>query len=507
MTPRTLRSSSFSLVAVALLAGCGGKKSPPAGGAGSAGPIDATGPISPAGGDAAAAVAPPPTPLPALAADPGGATGDVTSITPFGGPRTDSTRAIAVTPDGGAVVAGYFEDTAKFGAIEKTGAGKSDAFVAKLGPDGAVAWVTALGSPNEETADALAVGADGTIVVGGLFSDELVAGGLKAKAVASDDLYVAALSPAGEVKWLWTTGAADSDATTALAATPDGGYVAAVSWHDRVKFGEVEVAAKGYDDAALVKLSATGAVQWVTPIAGDGSEAIKRLAVDANGTIFALGAFQQTLDLGAGPLTSAGAMDLLVAAFDATGHHLWSSRAGNPWNEVAGGIALDRAGNVVITGSFDRDADLWGTKLVAAGESDVLVARFSHDGKPQWVKRFGSEREDIGYGVAVDDAGNAVVTGWFETPIDFGGGKLVGKGQKDGFVAKFTPDGAHVWSKRFGDWDNDSGNAVAIAPDNTVWLAGMFRYKLDLTPAGVTSTIVVGDKVQRADGFVAHLQR
>ena len=174
---------------------------------------------------------------------------------------------------------------------------------------------------------------------------------------------------------------------------------------------------------------------------------------------------RSTLDLGAGPLTSAGAMDLLIAAFDATGHHLWSSRAGNPWNEVAGGIALDRAGNVVITGSFDRDADLWGTKLVAAGESDVLVARFSHDGKPQWVKRFGSEREDIGYGVAVDDAGNAVVTGWFETPIDFGGGKLVGKGQKDGFVAKFTPDGAHVWSKRFGDWDNDSGNAVAIAPE------------------------------------------
>ena len=76
------------------------------------------------------------------------------SITPFGGPKTDSTRAIAVTGDGGAVVAGYFEDTAKFGAVEKTGAGKSDAFVAKLGADGAVAWVTSLGSPNEETAKA-----------------------------------------------------------------------------------------------------------------------------------------------------------------------------------------------------------------------------------------------------------------------------------------------------------------------------------------------------------------
>jgi hypothetical protein len=100
-----------------------------------------------------------------------------------------------------------------------------------------------------------------------------------------------------------------------------------------------------------------------------------------------------------------------------------------------------------------------------------------------------------------------VLTGWFENPIKFGGSALTGNGQKDGFIAKLAPDGAHVWSTSFGDWDNDSGNAVAIAPDNSIWLAGMFRYKLDLTPAGVTSTIVVGDKVQRADGFVAHLQR
>ena len=144
MIQRTLRCS---LIAAALLAACGGKKSPPAGGSGSAGPIDAVGPITPptaAGADAAAAAAPPP--LPPLAADPGGATGDVMSITPFGGPKTDSTRAIAVTGDGGAVVAGYFEDTAKFGAVEKTGAGKSDAFVAKLGADGAVASAGGLGA-------------------------------------------------------------------------------------------------------------------------------------------------------------------------------------------------------------------------------------------------------------------------------------------------------------------------------------------------------------------------
>lgn len=450
---------------------------------------------------------PPAKPLPPLAADPGGAKGTVELVTSFGGVKVDSTRAIAPGPDGSAYVAGYFEDTASFGAITKTAVGKSDAFVAHVNGKGEYDWVATAAGKNEDTAEALAVATDGTIGFGGLFSDKLDAGGLTGTAIGSDDVYVAALSPAGEVQWLWTAGGIASDTTTALAASPDGGFVAALSFERKATFGTTEYESKGYGDVALVKLGHGGALEWVTTFGGEGNDSVRRIAVDGNGNVFVLGTFQQTIDLGGGALTAAGANDLLLARFDASGRHVWSKRVGNPFNEMAGGIAVDRAGNLVITGSYDRDVDFLGTPLVAQGESDVYVARLSPDGAPLWVKSFGTAREDVGYGIAVDDAGNLALTGWFESPIDFGGGALTGKGQKDGFVAKLSVDGKHLWSDRFGDWDHDSGNAIAMTGDGVVWLTGIYRYTLDLAKNGPTAVQKEGAKQALPDGFVARFAR
>lgn len=452
--------------------------------------------------------APPPAkPLPPLESDPGGATGTVEMVTSFGGEKTDSTRAIAAGPDGSAYVTGYFEGTARFKAIEKTAAGKSDGFLARVDKNGDFTWVVSAGGPAEDTGDALAVGTDGTVAFGGLFADSLDLGGIASKAIGSDDVYVAAVSPAGEVQWVWTAGGFASDATTALAAAPDGGFVAALSFTGVAKFGPTELKTRGYDDVVLVKLSKDGALEWSTQLGGEGTDQVRRIAVDGNGNVFVLGTFQQTIDVGGGPLTAAGANDLLIARFDASGRHVWSKRVGNPFNEMAGGIAVDRAGNLVITGSYDKDVDFLGTPLMAAGESDIYVARLTADGALVWVKSYGTQREDVGYGVAVDGAGNAVVTGWFESPIDFGGGVLTGKGQKDGFIAKLGVDGTHLWSTRFGDWDHDSGNAVAVTPDGEAWLTGIFRYKLDLTASAPTSTQKDGAKQVLPDGFVARFSR
>ena len=495
-----MHARTFGLALLVAVGGCSSKKAAP----------PKAEPGVDGARDAQVAVRPPPPPskpLPALAADPGGATGTVEVVTGFGGIKVDSTRAIAVGPDGGAYVAGYFEDTATFSAIEKVAAGKSDAFVARVSAKGEVAWVTTVGSKNEDTGDALAVGTDGTVAFGGLFSDTIDLGGLVATSLGSDDVFIAGVSPAGEVQWLWTAGGLASDGATAIAATPDGGFVATLVFAGKARFGETEYTTKGYDDVALVKLSRAGALEWVTQIGGDGTDQIRRVAVDGNGNVFVLGTFQKTIDLGGGALTAAGANDLLLARFDASGRHVWSKRVGNPFNEMAGGIAVDRAGNLMITGSYDKDVDFLGTPLLASGESDVYVARLTGDGALLWVKSFGTQREDVGYGIGVDDAGNAVVTGWFESPIDFGGGPLTGKGQKDGFIAKLAADGRHLWSTRFGDWDHDSGNAVAVGPDGVAWLTGIFRYHLDLTASGPTAIQKDGAKLALPDGFVARFAR
>ena len=79
----------------------------------------------------------PTTPLPALAADPGGASGKPIWQTGFGGMGIDAPRGVAVGADGNVYVCGYLDGDIDFGGTigKKPSAGGSDAFVVKLTPD------------------------------------------------------------------------------------------------------------------------------------------------------------------------------------------------------------------------------------------------------------------------------------------------------------------------------------------------------------------------------------
>jgi hypothetical protein len=64
--------------------------------------------------------------------------------------------------------------------------------------------------------------------------------------------------------------------------------------------------------------------------------------------------------------------------------------------------------------------------------------------------------------VAVDGAGNVLLTGDFDGTVDFGGGPLTSAGSDDIFVAKLDAQGNHLWSKRFGDSYYQQADAVTV---------------------------------------------
>jgi hypothetical protein len=458
------------------------------------------------------------SPLPPLAADRRGATGVPRWALGFGGLGIDSPRAVATAPGGDSYVAGYFDGETDLGPAgkhraadnakdpKKTG---SDAFVVRIDAGGKIVWGKTFGAGRDDTANGIAVRGDRVVVVG-QFLDELRVGELVHPASGSDDMFVAAFDLAGEPQWLWAAGGIDSDGANTVAATPDGGWIVGGSFSRSVEFQGTTLVSRGGTDAVLVKLAATGELEWVKPFGGRYNDTISHVAVDARGNIYVQGVFRDTADWGGPPLVAHGGSDndVVLAKYDANGDPLWSAGFGNAFNDVAGGLTVDPAGNVTMVGSFDRSVSFGpGDDHTSLGEADAFVARFTTEGKLVWARSYGAEREDIAFGVAADASGNTVTVGWFQGSVDFGSGAVTSKGNKDVFALKLDPAGGLVWVRTWGDHDHDQGRAVAIDDKGSAIVVGIYRFTLGIVSPGLESVRAEGDRVPKPDAFVIKLDR
>jgi hypothetical protein len=117
-------------------------------------------------------------------------------------------------------------------------------------------------------------------------------------------------------------------------------------------------------------------------------------------------------------------------------------------------VAIDRAGNAFITGSFDDAADFGGIHAQAGPHNpgitgtSVYVAKYTTSGEPVWVKAAGPAptEQANGYGppraIAADQGGNVYVGGSFRYAVTFGATTLratkdmFGNTGENAFVAK-----------------------------------------------------------------------
>jgi len=202
------------------------------------------------------------------------------------------------------------------------------------------------------------------------------------------------------------------------------------------------------------------------------------VAVDATGNIYCATNFYNAIDMGAGTLTSAGGLDILVVKFGSAGNVLWNKRFGATKDQDVEGIAVDSAGNLVLTGFFKGSLDFGGGALASNGttSTDVFIAKLAPSGAHQWSQRFGDTSPQFGFAVAVDSADNIVFGGGQNGTANYGGGVHTSASSTDAFLVKLTSSGQYVWSKIFGGPFAQYTRALAVdACDNILmvdWNAG-----------------------------------
>ena len=182
---------------------------------------------------------------------------------------------------------------------------------------------------------------------------------------------------------------------------------------------------------------------------------------------------------------TANASRTLVANFSQVAYAINTSSSPAAGGATSGGgtVASGSSVTVIATANAGYNFANWTENGSAVSSSTsytftangnrTLVANFIVT-PSGWPKRFGGTGVDFGLATAVDGAGNIIVVGVFSGTVDFGGGPLTSAGLYDVFLAKYTPSGAHLWSKRHGGADNDSAKTIAQDANGNIYLGGTF---------------------------------
>jgi hypothetical protein len=259
-------------------------------------------------------------------------------------------------------------------------------------------------------------------------------------------------------------------------------------------FGGATLTSAGAGDIYLVKYSATGGYLWSFRVGGPSNEVPKGIAIDLAGNIVITGFFGGTVDFGGGPLTGSSASGF-VAKYSPAGTHLWSRRLSTGTGVLDEGTAVgvDGAGNVIVAGGFYGTVNFGGGTFTSAGSEDIVLLKYNSAGALLWSKAIGGANDEIVTSLAVDrTTGEFVAGGYFAGAVDFGGGRFTSFGGNDAFVARYNSAGTHVWSKQWGSTSEDKSFDVAVDGLGNVAITGLFTNNVDFGGGPITNVGGVG---------------
>lgn len=224
----------------------------------------------------------------------------------------------------------------------------------------------------------------------------------------------------------------------------------------------------GASATASIAVSVTD-ILWTRQFGTSSGDSGGGVAVGGSGSVLVAGSTSGSLEG-----TNAGAQDAFVRKLDADGAELWTSQFGTTNSDFVVGPVVDGSGNVIVAGYTFGSLE-----GASAGAVDVFVRKIDADGTELWTRQFGTDSDDLGFGVAVDLPGNVFVTGYTR-------GSLEGTtaGGPDVFLRKLNTDGTEVWTRQFGTADIEYGNDVAVDASGFVYLTGTTFGSLEGVNAG-----------------------
>lgn len=392
-----------------------------------------------------------------------------------GGKLHDKTRCLAVDARGNVFLTGEFAGTSQFGGHTLTSAGDMDFFIAKCDPNGKFLWAHSGGGSRTDRGYGVATDAAGNCYVTGHFqSTNATFSGVAVVNTGDYDIFVAKYDPDGKLLWVRTAGGKGYDYGHGIAVDTRGNALVTGAFVGEGAFGDVPITAAGGAHVFCARYDTDGKLLWAKTAEGKASNSGHGIAVDGAGNAYVGGSSGGPGTLGGLALTNAAGRDVLVAKFTPDGRVAWVSEGHGSTNALIHEITCDRAGNVWAAGMFKGVLKLADHTVTSHGDNDLLITSFDPAGKRRWTRTGGGPRVDYGLGVATDGAGNSFLTGEFTDTAEIAGASVTSTGSTDIYVAKFDRAGSLRWLTQAGGDKGDNAYTLVADSQGNLYLSGSF---------------------------------
>ncbi len=331
----------------------------------------------------------------------------------------------------------------------------------------AIQWQNTIGGSDYEDLQSVRQTADGGYILGG-FSLSNISGDKTENSLGSADYWVVKLDATGLIQWQNTIGGDTGDGIFSLQQTTDGSYILAGASDSNISGDKTENSLGG-SDYWVIKLDAAGNIQWQNTIGGNDGDFLLSVQQTTDGG-YILGGNSDSGISGDKSENNLGGRDYWVVKLDAAGNIQWQNTIGGNSSDFLLSIQQTADGGYMLGGY--SDSGISGDKTEnSLGSIDYWVVKLDVAGNIQWQNTIGGNGADVLISIQQTADGGYMLGGYSES--DISGDKTENSlGLNDYWIIKLDVTGSIQWQNTIGGDNNDELHSLQQTTDGGYLLAG-----------------------------------
>ncbi len=275
---------------------------------------------------------------------------------------------------------------------------------------------------------------------------------------------------APSIQWQKTIGGNSTEGLFKVIQTTDGGYMLAGYSASGIS-GEKTDTSRGYEDYWIVKITATGNIQWDKTYGGDSTDYLQTI-VPANDGGYLLAGYSVSGINGDKTDTAYGYWDTWIIKIDSNGTKLWDRTYGGSGNKTDGLVSAKQTSDNgyllwMVSGSGINNIKTDSSR----GSSDYWLVKIDSVGNIQWQKTIGGSGIDHILSVIETLDGGYALAGFSWSGIS-GEKTTASFGGFDYWVVKLDSLRNIEWQKEYGGNSFEHLMSIQQLPDSGYMIGG-----------------------------------